>query len=130
MPSPIDQIRNRIEEFVTELDGLVRQAAVESVAQALGNGAPARRGPRPARAPATTHARGRSKGQKRDPRELEQLTHNLLAYISKSSGQRIEQIAQGMGTTTKELALPAKKLIAEKKIRTKGQKRATAYFAK
>jgi hypothetical protein len=132
MPFPIDQqIRDRIKEFVAELDGLVRQAAVESVAQALGDGAPVRRGPRATHAPpAAARTRGRGKGQKRDPQELEKLTQNLFAYVSKNSGQRIEQIAKGMGTTTKELALPAKKLIAEKKIRTKGQRRATSYFTK
>jgi len=131
MPSPIDQqIRDRIEAFVAELDGLVRKAAVESVSQALGDGAPARRGPRATRASATAPARGRRKGQKRDPMALEQLTQNLLAHITKNSGQRIEQIAKAMGTTTKELALPAKKLIADKKVRTKGQKRATAYFSR
>lgn len=40
----------------------------------------------------------------------------------------MEQIAKTLGTTTKELALPAKKLIAEKKIKTKGERRATKYF--
>jgi hypothetical protein len=125
------QIRDRIENFVTELDALVRQAAIDSVSQALqtrGSGVP--RAPRVrAAVSAPTSRRGR-KGQKRDPGELKQLTERLLAYVTKNRGQRIEQIGKGMGTTTKELKLPAQKLIAEKKIRTTGQKRATTYFAR
>jgi hypothetical protein len=122
------QIRNRIDEFVTELDTLVRQAAVASVAQALqGRGAAPSRALSRAR-PAAARSGARRKGQKRDPRELDQLTERLLASIRKNSGQRIEQIAVTMGTTTKELALPAKKLIADKKVRTTGNRRATRYF--
>jgi hypothetical protein len=35
-----------------------------------------------------------------------------------------------MGVSTRELNLPAKKLLGNKSIRTKGQKRATQYFPK
>jgi len=72
----------------------------------------------------------RRKGAKRDPQELEALTEKLNVYVKAHGGQRIEQIAQGMGTSTKELALPAKKLLATKKIRTTGTRRATKYFGK
>jgi hypothetical protein len=132
MPMPIQEhIRTRIEEFLTELDALVRQAALESVTQALqGNGAAASRARRAVAAQAVAGPRRRRKGQKRDPGDLEQLTARLLAFVAKHSGQRIEQIGKAMGTTTKELALPAKKLIAEKKIRTTGTRRATKYFAR
>jgi len=40
----------------------------------------------------------------------------------------MEEIARGLGTSTSELTLPAKKLIAEKKIKTKGERRATKYY--
>lgn len=70
----------------------------------------------------------RRKGAKRDPKELAALTEKLGAFIKKTPGQRIEQIGKAMGTPTKDLALPVKKLIEAKKISTKGQKRATTYF--
>jgi hypothetical protein len=70
----------------------------------------------------------RAKGAKRSPDELEKLTGQLLSYIKGNAGQRIEQIADGMGTSTKELNLPAKKLLSTKAIKTKGHKRATQYF--
>jgi DNA-binding NtrC family response regulator len=121
------QIRKTIEAFVEELSALVRAAAVQSVTEAFGAGAavPARRGRGAAAAPA---ARGRSKGQKRAPEALAELTERLLGAVKSSPGQRMEEIAKGLGTSTSELTLPAKKLIAEKKLKTKGERRATKYY--
>jgi hypothetical protein len=75
-------------------------------------------------------AAGRAKGAKRPPGEIETLTADLGSYIKSNPGQRIEQIAKGIGTSTKELTLPVKKLLAKKAIKTRGQKRATQYFPK
>ena len=128
-----DRIRSRVEAFAEELSALIRDSAMETVREALGGAAP-RRGARGGRAAAASTApvRGgrREKGQKRDPGEIERLTGRLLDYIKGNAGQRIEQIAAGMGTVTKELNLPVKKLIAQKSLKTKGQKRATQYFAR
>jgi hypothetical protein len=125
------QIKKSIEAFVEELSALVRTAAVQSVTAAFGGqvqaAAPARRGR--GRAAAAAPARGsRKKGQKRNPEALAQLVGQLLTYVKSNQGLRMEQIAKALKTTTQELALPAKKLIAEKKIKTKGQRRATKYF--
>ncbi len=49
--------------------------------------------------------------------------------MGKNPGLRIEQINKQLGTTTKSLALPIRKLVAEKRVKTKGAKRSTAYFA-
>ena len=131
-----DRIRSRVEAFAEELSALIRDSAMETVRDALGGGGSApRRGGRGGRAAAASSApvRGggrREKGQKRDPEEIERLTGRLLDYIKGNGGQRIEQIAAGMGTVTKELNLPVKKLIAQKSLKTKGQKRATQYFAR
>lgn len=72
----------------------------------------------------------RPKGAKRSPEDIEALARNLLAYVKKNSGQRIEQIAAGLSVATGDLALPAKKLLAEKKLKTAGQKRGTTYQAR
>lgn len=109
---------------------------METVQQALAGGEVPRRGRRGAGAAGSRRAavaapkapRLRAKGAKRSPDELEELTEQLLAYIKGNPGQRIEQIADGMGTSTKELNLPAKKLLGNKSIKTKGHKRATQYF--
>lgn len=129
-----DQIRSRVEEFVDELSSLIRQSALDTVAQVLrgeegGGGRRGRRGAASAgRAPVAARGRVRAKGAKRSQDELENLTTRLLTYIKSNAGQRIEQVAKGMGVSTRELNLPAKKLLANKSIRTKGQKRATQYF--
>ena len=130
-----DQIRARVEAFVDELSDLIRDSAMETVQKALTGGTEggSRRGRRAGagagrRAAAPAASRSRAKGAKRSPDELEELTGQLLTYVKNNPGQRIEQIAQGMGTSTKELNLPAKKLLAKKSLKTKGHKRATQYF--
>ena len=129
-----DRIRSRVEAFAEELSALIRDSAMETVREALGGSAAPRRGARGGRTAASAApVRGssrREKGQKRDPGEIERLTGRLLDYVKGNAGQRIEQIAAGMGTVTKELNLPVKKLIAQKSLKTKGQKRATQYFAR
>jgi hypothetical protein len=129
-----DTIRAALDSFVNDLSSLIQEAALESVEQALAEAStiPGRggRGGRAAAPSFVSLAANRKKGAKRTPEELEQLIKKLHGYIAKNPGQRIEQIAQGLDISTKELNLPAKKLISEKKLSTKGQKRATTYFAK
>ncbi|HEX3772848.1 MAG TPA: DNA-binding protein [Polyangiaceae bacterium] len=130
-----DTIRAALDAFVEDISNLIQQAALESVEEALAGASviPGRRGRGAGRAAAASFAsldRNRKKGAKRTAEELEELTKQLHSYIAKNPGQRIEQIAQGLDITTKELNLPAKKLIGDKKLSTKGQKRATTYFAK
>jgi hypothetical protein len=133
-----DRIRARVEQFAAELAELIRESAMETVSVALAGARPspgrgARRGAA-AVAVVRSSGRGRSaareKGAKRPPDEIERLTGRLLDYVRSNPGQRIEQIADGMGISTKELNLPAKKLISGKQLKTKGQKRATQYFAR
>ncbi len=129
------EIRARLEQFAAKLTSLIQQSAMSSVEDAFaGGGAPARRGRggrRPAAAAPAPAARASSakKGQKRDPKLLEALTEKLGGYIAKNPGLRIEQIGAALGVATKDLALPVKKLVAAKRVSTKGQKRATTYFA-
>jgi len=128
-----DTIRAALDAFVNDLSSLIQEAALESVEQALAEASSIPGRGRGGRANAPSFAslsQDRKKGAKRTPEELEQLIKKLHSYIAKNPGQRIEQIAQGLDISTKELNLPAKKLISDKKLSTKGQKRATTYFAK
>jgi hypothetical protein len=130
MPSSIEsEIESLVATFVADLTSLLRASALDVVQEALGAGRP--RAPRQARgatsrAPATGERR--PKGAKRDPRDIEALTEKLASFVKKTPGQRIEQIGKALNTSTKELALPVKKLVAAKRLSTKGQKRATTYF--
>ena len=122
------QIRDRIEEFVNQLSQLVRQTALDSVRDALGDGAGGGRGRGRGRATVGRGARG--KGEKRSSDQIAETTKAVVSYVRKHPGQGVEAIAKGLGTVTKELTLPIRKLVAERGLKTKGQKRATKYFVR
>ena len=125
------QIRKSIETFVEELSALVRHAAVQSVNEAFGgsgSASAARRSSASAGTGRRSSRGGRKKGEKRAPEDLAKLQSQLLSAIKSGPGQRMEQIAKALKSSTQELALPAKKLAADGKIKTKGERRATKYF--
>ncbi len=132
MPSSVEsEIESRVAAFVADITSLVQASALEVVQQALGGAiAPQGRRSTGAKVRVAVSAGRRPKGAKRDPKDIEALTEKLASAIKKTPGQRIEQIGKALGTPTKDLALPVKKLIAAKRVSTKGQKRATTYFAK
>jgi hypothetical protein len=82
-----------------------------------------------ARAPKAKAAKAGKTGTKRDPEKLAALTNALHACIKGHPGERIETIAKTMGTTTKDLALPIRKLKGEDFVFSKGNKRSTVYYA-
>jgi len=67
---------------------------------------------------------------KRTPAQLERIATRALANITKKPGQGIEAIAKTLKLDTKELSVPVRKLIADKAVRSKGDRRATTYFPK
>ena len=151
-------IKNRVDSFVNDLSELIRASALEAVAEALKKGgevtaAPAARRPgrpakvveapvaakpagkpgRPAKAASSASSAAAAKrraGEKRSPVLLAQVTEQVGNHIKSNPGQGVEQIAKALSTTTKELTLPIRKLLGDKKITSKGQKRATRYFPK
>ncbi len=52
----------------------------------------------------------------------------LLAFVRSNPGQRGEHIAAALATDTKALRGPMKRLIEERKVRTKGERRGMQYF--
>lgn len=69
----------------------------------------------------------REPGQKRSPKELADLTKLVFTTIRSNPGIRMEALAKAVDHPTRELSLPIKKLLADNKITTAGQKRATEY---
>ena len=148
MQTPETQIRELLDEFTSNLMKIVRGAALDSLATALGaversgggqraaaprlNGGAAKVG-RPAAAAKTATAtksrRGRT-GRKRDPKLLAALTKRVGEYIGSHSGQGVRQIGPALGVSTRELELPIKKLLSSKQIRKTGTRSETRYFAR
>ena len=128
-----DMIRARVEAFVADLTDLIHQAILENVQTALDQAIPAapRRPGRPKGASKTSAPakRTRKRGGKRTAAELSEMADTLVAFVADNPGSSIEEIGRGIGIPTKELALPVKKLLAEGRLKKKGQKRATRYSA-
>jgi len=107
--------------FVAQITELARRAAIDTLESALGkHGA------------GTALGRGgagsRRRGGKRTSAELDKMGEAFVTFVTKHPGMRIEQINKELGTNTKDLALPIRKLIADGTVKTKGEKRSTTYF--
>ncbi len=114
MPQP----SGRIDLFALVIDRLAEALAVRLASSS--------RGGAPSSAP---RSHSRLKGEKRPPALLAKTTSELLGHIKTNPGQRIEQIAANLGLSTQELKLPTQKLLASGKLKTRGQRRGTKYFA-
>ena len=106
--------------FVAQITELARAAARDMIDEALGKGG---------KVGLAGRGRGRGRGAKRTSDELDKMADSFHAFVAKHPGLRIEQINKQLGTTTKDLALPIRKLIADGALKTKGEKRSTTYFA-
>jgi hypothetical protein len=119
-------IASLLESFAEQIESLVRQQALDRVTSALGgDGASS----------ATSGRRGRPKGKKttrggkRSSTGVDEIGERLLAHIENNPGQRADQIATAMRTEATTIRLPMKKLIAAKKVKSKGQRRGMTYAA-
>lgn len=126
-------LESLVEQFVSDLTTLTKRMALEQVIESLGgsaSAAPARRGPgRPPKAAAAKPAVAQKKsGGKRSAEDLAAFSDSLLAHVQANPGQRGEQIAAALGTDVGTMRLPMKKLLAEGKVRTEGQRRGMTYF--
>jgi hypothetical protein len=139
-----DAIRARIEQFTTELEALVRAAAIDAVTNALGGGAapaPTRPTSTPKAAPKPTTVAApaapassakisfsRKKGSKRTPEQLAAIDAAILASVKASPGNGIEHMGKALGVPTDDLKLRVLGLVESKQIKKTGVKRATKYF--
>lgn len=112
MPDANRRIEDLAKEFVSQLTAVAR----EEVMRMLGGSASGK-----------SETNG-SRGEKRSAQKLEATQDKLLSFVAKHPGLRIEEINRELGTSTKDLALPIRKLLAAKAIKTSGQRRSTKYF--
>lgn len=118
--SLIDVIRSELrEEFLAALGG-----------HEVGNGLKAARG-KPGPKPKAKSVPALKAGGRRSAEDVDATAKTLLAYVKKNPGQRVEQIAKGLNTSTKVLKLPITKLLSRPaRLSTKGNRRGTTYFAR
>jgi hypothetical protein len=134
-----NEMNRTVQSFVAQITQLAHRAAIDTLESAFtgrssgGGGGGARNGGRaaalamPAIGGGRVRARG-GRGAKRTPEDLEALSQKFATFVKTNPGLRIEQINKELGTTTKDLALPIRKLIADGMISAKGKKRSTTYF--
>jgi hypothetical protein len=135
-----DQVEALLREYTTKLRAVFRGQLEDDVTAAVrkaisGSNGPVRRGRPPGAAARVNEAprqtkptRGRkSRGGKRSPEQMAKLSARLLAYIAEHPGQRSEQISAATKLATGDLALPLRKLVAEKRIKSSGVARGTTY---
>lgn len=116
-----DRIPEILQDFAAQLRAEIQRQAMAALNFGVGADY------RPAtRSSAGSHSRP-VPGGKRDPAALEALQERVRVFIVEHPGLRIEQINKELGTKTKELALPIRKLLADKAIKATGQKRSTTY---
>jgi len=120
--------KSRIEQLAAEFVSQLHQIARDEVIRVL-EGRPTETRVLSARPRGRPSAWAKSsRGEKRAPEVLETLRDKALAVIRANPGLRIEEINKELGLATGELALPIKKLLADKAIRTMGARRATRYY--
>jgi hypothetical protein len=110
-----------VDRFVSELTDVAREEAARIVLAGF-------QGSRKGVAHRTTSSNGVGHGAKRTADSLQALQDKLLAFVKSHPGLRIEQINGELGTSTKDVSLPIRKLVAGKQLRTEGQRRSTKYF--
>jgi hypothetical protein len=128
-----NEMNRTVQGFVAQITELARRAAVDTLESAFGGRAGRAGGARALVAAATDGAanlgrRRGGRGAKRTTADLEALSERFATFVKANPGLRIEQINKELGTVTKDLALPIRKLVSERMISTKGNKRSTTYF--
>lgn len=122
-------IARKLAQFTADLVELYRVALHDAVAQVVGaqggRPAPTRGAPRQRRAAAPSKAsRGRVR---RSADQIDALAARIEKHVASHPGASAIEIKQALGIAPNEWNRPIAKLIADKKLRTTGAKRATKY---
>ncbi len=126
MASP--HVRALIGELASRIEEVIKQELREAIDHVgLGVERGSRRPVSAANGHRVLKSASRTKGAKRDHAELDTLAQRFTDFVARNPGLRIEQINKQLGTTTKDLALPIRRLVIQGTIKAHGQKRSTTY---
>ena len=122
------QIERRINSFVSELRDLVNQTALNAVSAALGSSAPKMSVAPAASKPAKTAKRAKKRGRvNRTPAEIEKSVATILAFIKSHANIGSEKVRKDLKLDRPVVQDAIGRLMAAKKIKMKGVKRAATY---
>ena len=132
------QLHELAHSFAAEVLGAIRSASLEELASAQGSdsvgAARSSRAPRATATPARKATKAASSNGRLPRRSAEDIRAGLGKILTllkgHKTGLRAEQIRSSLGMRPKEMPRILKEGIATKKLTSKGQKRATTYFAK
>jgi hypothetical protein len=118
--------------FANDVLDAIRGASLQELLAESGGGS--RRGPgRPPRSKATpTTPRASKSGRlaRRSPEDIAKALERVIALVKATkTGLRAEQIRAALKMQAKEMPRVLQEGLAKKKLKSKGQKRATTYFA-
>ncbi|WP_394844838.1 hypothetical protein LZC95_48300 [Pendulispora brunnea] len=129
-----NQIEDLAAEFAQGVLAAIRSASLEEILEKGASPAATAKGGTRRGAPATTPAPKRARGgrlPRRSDEEIGAVGDKIIELLKgHAEGLRAEQIREELGLEAKELPRPLKELVANRKVKTKGQKRATTYFAR
>jgi hypothetical protein len=124
-----NEMNHAVQGFVAQITELARRAAITTLESAFGSRGGGSRAGAAAIAGIAQIGRPRGgRGAKRTAADLDALSGKFAAFVKSHPGLRIEQINKELGTSTKDLALPIRKLVSEGVVKAKGQRRSTKYF--
>lgn len=123
------ELRARIDAFAADLTAIIRRSTLDALQSVIGDAQVQRATAAAPVAPASKPMRKAKRGT-RSPEEVLEVAATFLTYVKSHPGERLDQIAKGLGVPTKDLKLPVQKLFAQKAIKTTGIQRGTKYFAK
>ena len=136
------QIQVLARHFVDQVVEVLRGASLRDLvshevgAGAVGNGRPARSAATlapaaPSPMPARQAARSTGRLPRRSADEIQAALDKIVGLLKKNKdGLRAEEIRSNLGMLSKEMPRILKEGLSTKKLTSKGQKRATTYFAK
>ncbi|WP_394846315.1 hypothetical protein LZC95_02475 [Pendulispora brunnea] len=133
-----NEISRLADNFAQGVLAAIRSASLEEISseargRATSSSSRAPAGRPSAAAPASKAPKAKRGGRlhRRSEEEIGAVGDKIVSLLkSHPEGLRAEQIRAELGLEAKELPRPLKDLLGAKKLKTKGQKRATTYFAK
>lgn len=124
MPNPKATLDDLIRSFAEQVRRFTMDEVMENLGRSSLGGVPLKGAP-------LSHRQQNPQlksGQKRTPESIDALTSELLRFIKSSGGLSIEEIAKYMRSTTAALQIPLHRLLNQKQILKKGQRRSTQYW--